>query len=130
MSEAGILLRLWRYVRPHRSLLVQGLLLLAASACRLVLPLLVKTAIDEHLVPGDLAGFPGLCAAFAAVAALEFVLRRRQVWTVECAGQNALRDLRVDVFRHLMGRSARFFDRSPVGSLVGRVTTDVGALLS
>lgn len=132
-SDTRILRRLWRFVRPHRGLIALGLvLLLLASACRLVLPLFVMAAIDDHLSPrggaDSQSGLTALCAAFAAVALLEFFLRRWQLLTVERAGQNALRDLRVDLFDHLQRLSARFFDRTPIGRLVGRVTTDVEAL--
>jgi len=127
--DTHLLGRLWRYVRPQRGLIVLGLsLLLVASGCRLVLPLLVMTAIDRHLTADSVDGLGGLCAAFAAVALLEFFTRRWQLLTVERAGQNALRDLRVDLFAHLQRLSARFFDRTPIGRLVGRVTTDVEAL--
>lgn len=127
--DARLARRLWTYVRPHRRLLALGfLLLLATMACRLTLPFLVKVAIDEHLGPGDSEGFWQLVALFAGLALVEAVARRWHMLAVERAGQDALFGLRTSLFRHLQGLPSRFFDRTPTGKLVGRVTTDVEAL--
>ena len=121
--------RLWRQLGRHRRLIWVALaLLLVASACRLTVPWLVRTAIDLHLVPGRLEGFHLLLGALAGVALLEFAVRRWQMFVVDLAGQNGLFDLRQRVFAHLQRLPASFFDRTPIGKLVGRVTTDVEAL--
>ncbi|MCZ6859056.1 MAG: ABC transporter transmembrane domain-containing protein, partial [Alphaproteobacteria bacterium] len=65
---------------------------------------------------------------YLAVAGLEALLRRWQLIALETAGQGSLFDLRLKVFRHLQRLPARFFDRTPIGRLVGRVTTDIEAL--
>ena len=153
--ELRLLGRLWRYVRPERYRLGAALvLLLANQALRLLQPTLVALAIDRFLVPrepsGAWAGFvavwenwaafvgrvvpgsPGplavLIGTFAASAALEYVLRRLQLWWIDLAGQNALLDLRKALFAHLQRLASSFYDRTPVGKLVGRLTTDIEAL--
>jgi len=89
---------------------------------------LVKIAIDEHLSTQQLAGFFPILTAFLGLAVLEALLRRVQQVAVDTGGQNALLDLRLAVFRHLQRLQTRFFDRTPTGKLIGRVTTDVEAL--
>jgi len=127
--DAGLVRRVWRFVRPHQRLIWTGLvLLILASGCRLALPWLVKRAIDEHLAVGDLDGFRVLVAGFVGLAACEFGIRRLQMYTVERAGQNSLYDLRLALFRHLQKLSSAFYDKTPIGRLVGRVTTDIEAL--
>ncbi|KAA3611565.1 MAG: ABC transporter ATP-binding protein [Planctomycetota bacterium] len=121
--------RFWIFIRPHQRLVWAGLgLLLSASLLSLAKPFLVMRAIDQHMVPGRMEGFYPLAGIFLAVAVLEFFLRRRQMYTVDLAGQKALLDLRVQLFRHLQRLSSSFYDRTPIGRLVGRVTTDVQAL--
>ena len=127
--EARLVRRIWGWIRPHRRLLFAGLaLLLLASACRLALPWLVKAMIDGPLTEGTLAGLAPLLAAFAGLALLEVLARGLQAWFVDLAGQRALYDLRMALFRHLQRLHARFYDRTPTGRLVGRVTTDIEAL--
>lgn len=127
--DATLLLRLWPWVRPHqRWLWISLALLLVTSAVALVRPWLLKLAVDGFLGPGELQGFGWLVAGVVAAAVLELVTRAVQTYTLELAGQSALLDLRRAVFRHLQRLSASFYDRTPIGRLIGRVTTDVEAL--
>lgn len=121
--------RLLPFVRPYRRLIGVSLaLLLAGSAAGLATTWILKLAIDDHLGTGDFSGFGILVGAFALLALVELVAKGFQLWTVDVAGQNALLDLRSAVFRHLQRLSSSFYDRTPIGRLVGRVTTDVEAL--
>jgi len=127
--DAQLVRRLWAYVRPYRLLVAASLaLLVGTSAAALGMTWLVKTGIDEFVRPGDFDGFAALVQGFCALALVEVVGRALQTWTIDKAGQNALLDLRLDVFRHLQRLSSSFYDRTPIGRLVGRVTTDVEAL--
>ncbi|MEM7199193.1 MAG: ABC transporter ATP-binding protein [Planctomycetota bacterium] len=121
--------RLWQVILPQRWLIATSLgLLLLSSGCRLAQPWLVMLAIDRHLVPGDLDGFWPLAWSFLAVAVIDLWARHAQLITIERAGQAALVALRERVFGHLQRLPAAFFDRTPIGRLVGRVTTDIEAL--
>ncbi|MDA0668127.1 MAG: ABC transporter ATP-binding protein [Planctomycetota bacterium] len=127
--DKGLVKRLWVFVAPHQKWLWKGLgLLMLVSACRLTMPWLIKLAIDQHLSIGDLSGYYPLLMAFAVVASIDALLRRSQQLAVETGGQNALLDLRLALFRHLQELPAAYFDRTPTGRLIGRVTTDVEAL--
>lgn len=151
----SLLKRLWVFVRPERYRLLAAVsLLLINQALRLLQPTLVALALDRFLVPREPSGawahvvtafegwastvsglVPGgasplavLIGTFAAAAGLEFFLRRIQLWWIDLAGQNALLDLRKALFAHLQRLSSSFYDRTPVGRLVGRLTTDIEAL--
>ena len=127
--DARLVRRLWTYIRPQQRLIWISLGLLTVTSCaRLALPYLVKIGIDEHIAPGNMEGFWPLLIGFALVAVIEVVGKAFETWTIDKAGQNALLDLRMAVFRHLQRLSSSFYDRTPIGRLVGRVTTDVEAL--
>lgn len=127
--DVELLGRLWSFIRPHQRWLWAGLACLVfMSGSRLIMPWLVKIALDDYLSLGDLTGYYPLVLLFLGVALVDASLRRLQQVLVETGGQSALRDLRVALFQHLQRLSASFFDRTPTGRLVGRVTTDVEAL--
>lgn len=127
--EPQLLARLWAYVRPYRRLVLVSLaLLLLTQAAGLLQFFLLRHAIDTHMVPRRVDGLTWLLAGLLGVSALEYFSRRRQVWTLDLAGQNALVDLRRDLFRHLQRLNSSFYDRTPIGKLVGRVTSDIEAL--
>jgi ATP-binding cassette subfamily B protein len=127
--DARLLRRLWRYVRPYRTLLLLSvLLLLAVSAAQLAQPYLIKVAIDEHILTGESEGFPTVVALFLGALLAEFLLRFAQLYVLEATGQNVVFDLRDELFSHLQRLPSSFFDRNPVGRLMTRVTSDVEAI--
>lgn len=128
-SRADLLRRIGAVVWPQRGQIAASLvLLLVHSGCRLAQPWLVMLILDRHVIGRQAEGFWGLAVGFVAVALVELVARWAQQLTIESAGQRALLRLRRDVFAHLQRLPAAFFDRTPIGRLVGRVTTDVEAL--
>lgn len=127
--DLSLFRRLWTYVRPHQRYVWVSLgLLLASSFSQLAAPWMVARAIDLNLRTGDLTGFGERIALAGLFAVIEIFCKGLQTWTLDVAGQNALLDLRLEVFRHLQRLSSRFFDRTPIGRLIGRVTTDIEAL--
>jgi ATP-binding cassette, subfamily B, multidrug efflux pump len=127
--DLQLLKRLWVYLQPHQRWMWRGFgFLLAGSALRLLGPYLIKTLIDQNLTPRTMDGFYPLLSTFLLVVVGEALFRRVQMVAVDTAGQNALLDLRLALFRKLQQLPAKFFDRTSTGRLIGRVTTDVEAL--
>ena len=127
--DADLMRRLWRYVSPHRRLIAVSLLfLVGVSAVQLGQPYLIKQAIDGPIAEGDAAGLIRIVLVFAALLLMEFSLRFGQTYFLEKTGQRVVHDIRQELYRHLHSLSSSFFDRTPVGRLVTRVTTDVESL--
>ncbi len=124
-----LLLRLWPHVRPHRAFLFGSLLLLLIMAAfGLVRPLIMRAALSGLQQPGgggDLAQYGFM---LAGVIVVEQLLAFPQMYWVQIAGARAMADLRTKVFTFLHTRSLAFFDRTPIGRLVTRVTNDVDAM--
>lgn len=121
--------RFWIYVRPHRRWLWLGLLMIpvvaAVSALR---PLLVKQAIDVDIAGGDALGLRFTAMLFLGAVMAEFFASAVQVYAMQRAGNVTINDLRRGIFRHVLRLPARFYDRTPIGSLLSRSTSDVEAL--
>jgi ATP-binding cassette subfamily B protein len=150
--DARLLRRLWPYVRRYRGQVVLTLLLVFPMFVLELAPAwIVKTGIDRVIAPavgGDLLAHASAASAneplrwllrapsgvapliwlaglyltaMALGALLQFIHATVMSWT----GQSAMRDLRGDVFRHIVCLHLGFFDRYPVGRLVTRATNDV-----
>jgi ATP-binding cassette subfamily B protein len=127
--DARLMRRLLEHLRPHARLVaVSVALLVALSALELAGPYLTKIAIDRHILRHDLPGLARLAAVYLAVLVASFVLRYAQTFTMYVTGQRVMRDLRMQLFRHLLRLSVSFFDRNPVGRLMTRLTNDVEVL--
>ncbi len=111
---------------PYRRSAVGALLLLPlVTVSRLVQPYLVKVAIDEHIVPGQLTGFTSIIALFLFAVFSESLFGFVQGYLAQAVGQRLMSDLRFQGFTHLLRLPARFFDHHPSGRLVTRLTGDV-----
>lgn len=127
--DARLMRRLLGYLGPYRhSAFAAIACLVLGSACSIVQPYLTKLAIDRAIQSGDVGGLTGIAALYALSILLVFALSFGQTMLVNLMGQKVMRDLRLEIFRHLQQLEAAFFDRNPVGRLMTRVTTDVDAL--
>jgi ATP-binding cassette subfamily B protein len=127
--DTRILLRFGRYVRPYsRAIAVVLVTLPLVAACRLAQPWIIKKAIDSHITTGRLAGLEGIALTFLALLLGEALFAYLQVFLLQSVGQRVMSDMRAELFRHVMGLPVSWFDRTPVGSAVTRLTSDVEVL--
>ncbi|MBI4539348.1 MAG: ABC transporter ATP-binding protein [Gemmatimonadetes bacterium] len=127
--DARLMRRLLRYLIPHRWPVAAAVgLLVLASAVELVGPWLTKIALDEAVPNRDGRLLGLLAAVFIASLVVAFALQYAQELLTTWLGQRVMYDLRTEIFRHLQRMDLRFFDRTPVGRLLTRVTSDVEVL--
>lgn len=121
--------RLFAYVRPWRRLAAGAVTLIMAQAgLQLVGPLLTRWVIDDALPARDARGVTIAAALFALAMGAQFAVTYGETVLTALLGQRVMRDLRHELFTHLQMLPVRVFDRTPVGRLVTRTTSDVEAL--
>ncbi|HET6204725.1 MAG TPA: ABC transporter ATP-binding protein [Planctomycetota bacterium] len=124
--DARLLRRLLPFGRPHRRLLLLGVLaLFGLTAAEFAGPWLLRLAIDGPIRRRDAHAFLPYALGFAAVALGAGFFRWAEGIAMNRAGQGVIRDLRLALFAHLQRLSLAFYDRNAVGRLVTRVTSDV-----
>ena len=127
--DGRLMRRLLAYLAPYKlRVVVSFVLVLVASALKLVGPILTKIVIDDYITVGNLSGLNTIAAVYVLALVLQFVVSYFQIYIMNMAGQRVLADMRREIFSHLQKLQSSFFDRNPVGRLVTRVTTDVDAL--
>lgn len=121
--------RLVGYTRPYGWLVLGAVvLLLVEGALQLVGPLLTRSVIDDAIPSGDTAAVMRATTLFALSLAGSFVAQYGETLLTARLGQHVMHDLRTQLFAKLQRLSIPYFDRTPVGRLVTRVTSDVEAL--
>jgi ATP-binding cassette, subfamily B, bacterial len=124
--KPGTVKRIAGYARPYLRDLVLFLALNALAAGIVVAnPVLLKTIIDEGIIPRNASLVIWLAVAVAALALFEAVLRLAQRWFSSRIGEGLIYDLRTEVFTHVQRQPVAFFMRTQTGSLVSRLNTDV-----
>ena len=134
LTDAQLIVRLWLYMKPHRSLLFTALLLYIPIVGAMMLePWLIGEAIDEYLKgAGSSAerlagvthyGLIGVAAALGGAAAMGL-----QQLCLQRLGLNTLRDLRRTTFDKAMRLDLKIYDHEPVGRVMARMTNDIDSL--
>jgi ATP-binding cassette, subfamily B, multidrug efflux pump len=127
--DRRLMKRFLRYLSPYRWEVAGVLFLLPlVAATKLAQPWLLKLAIDRHIVAGRMEGLPLLALWFLLLIVGESLVTFLEVWLLQHMGQRVMQDLRMELFTHLQRMPAAFFDWTPTGSVVTRLTSDVEVL--
>ena len=128
-NDWRLMLSLLPYAKKNSKQLVISLLLLVPlSIASAVQPILVQQGIDGPIKSGDLLGLRWICLVILLTIAVRLAFQSWQGYLVQEVGQKITADIRTDLFRHVTSLSTSFFDRTPVGKLITRLTSDVEAL--
>ncbi len=127
--DLHLLRRLLSYLRPHKGLVALALLGLAlGTACQLAGPYLIKVIIDRHITAGVFPGMIRWVALYLLSLAGAMGFLYVQMLSVSVLGQRVILAIRKEMFSRLERLPVSFFDRTPTGRLMTRLTSDVDAL--
>ena len=127
-------LRLARSLAPYRRMFLLNLLFtLGATASQLLGPKFIQLGIDRYLVQFTSArqAFEGILmmsAVYLFNLLLGWWLTAGQVKSAIAVGQQAMNDLRLQVFEHIQRLSLSYFDRTHHGRILARADTDIDSL--
>ncbi len=130
-TDKKILFRLLSYTKPHKKALSWGfLLLLLTTIGDIVGPILVKIFIDDYLTPGKLTFKPLLIlgSVYMGIQIIKAILMFFQLVKFQEIALKIIQQLRIDVFSKVQALGLRYFDQTPAGSIVSRVTNDTEAI--
>jgi ATP-binding cassette subfamily B protein len=133
VDAQGVDLRLMRrllaYLRPHKALIALALLgLTLGTACQLAGPYLIKVIIDRHITAAVFPGMIRWVALYLLSLAGAMGFLYLQMFSVSVLGQRVILAIRKEMFSRLERLPVSFFDRTPTGRLMTRLTSDVEAL--
>jgi ATP-binding cassette subfamily B multidrug efflux pump len=121
--------RLFAYVRPYGRLVAGSLvLLMVEGVLQLAQPLLTRHVIDVAVPAHDAAEVQRSALAFVAVLFTLLGTSYGQVLLTTKLGQSVMHDLRRQIFAHVQRLPVPYFDKTPVGRLVTRITADIESL--
>ena len=119
------------YLRKYQWRLI-GILLLIVTVVGIDLsqPLIVKEAIDRHLCVAhpDYAAIARMSGIYLGVVLLAFALTYLQEVLLQATGQRIVRDIRANLFQHILSLSVKYFDQNPSGRIITNLVSDTEAL--
>lgn len=121
--------RLVKYIRPRLGRVILAVVLsIILSGLMLAPSVMLKYVVDDYILPGQMSGVWLIAGAFMLILILTYIIESYTFYEIQKIGQESIRDLRMDLFRHLEHQSLGFFDKKAVGWLVTRMTSDVNVL--
>ena len=129
VPDRVLIARLARYVLKHKGRLVIAVVaVLVASLSGLVPPYLLKVAIDNYIVQGNLTGLTFIAIILVAIYLINWFSDYQRTYQISWLGQNMVNQIRINLFSHLHDLSFSFYDRSEAGRIISRVTNDTDTL--
>lgn len=127
--DVGLFRRVMQFVRPYRRLFwITFGLTIFLSLVSVVRPVLMAKMVDDHAAKGDSTGLYVLMAIVVGLLFVEAIVQFYQAYWTSWLGQTVTFDLRQQLFAKIVGFRMRYFDRTPIGTLVTRVISDIGTI--
>ena len=118
--------RVFAFVRPYRGLFWGTFALtILLAGLGVVRPMLMGRMIDDHAMAGDASGLLRITLIIVGLLVLETALQFYQSYWTSWLGQAVTFDLRKRLFEHMLRFKLRWFDRTPIGTMVTRVVSDI-----
>lgn len=126
----GQLKRLFSYMKPYKKqmLPIIIIMMLLGAITKLTIPLLIREAIDNSIIPKDKNLLFLIVGIMLTVYVIQWLANTFRIKYTNMIGQRVIYDLRHDLFSHIQKLSFRFFDTRPAGSVLVRVTNYVNSL--
>ncbi|HXI15161.1 MAG TPA: ABC transporter ATP-binding protein [Chloroflexota bacterium] len=133
-SDREVVTRMLALLSPYKPrLAISFVLMIVAAAATLAQPRIISLSIDEGILgrngqPADLNRLYYWGAAYVVTLVVFWFGSYWQTWVLSLVGQRVLFTLRTRMFNHLQKLSLRFYDRTGIGHIISRNTSDISAL--
>jgi ATP-binding cassette subfamily B multidrug efflux pump len=125
----SVVSRFLGHFRPYRKQVALGVGLIPVSvAFSILFPWLIMKIIDEQLVPGHTEGLMFAAFALAGVLVGNYIADAVFNYSLQSAAQHAIADIRADMFNRVLHFPRRYFDKTPMGVTLTRLTSDLEAI--
>ncbi len=123
--------RLLRYTNPYKwTFYFVAVAAILLSFLAILRPYLLQVTIDESILPQDGENLVYYITLMLGALMLEVIFQFLFIYFANWLGQEVIRDLRVNLFKHMLGFKMKYFDKSAVGRLVTRAVSDIETIAS
>ena len=128
-KDLNYLSNFYHYLKPYKKSTVIGFLMMPFSvACNLLLPWLMIKVIDEHLTSAKLEGLTVLIGMMLLVLVVNYFADAFYAYLLKRSGQQAVFDMRMALFKRVLALPRSYFDKTPAGVTLSRLTSDLEAI--
>ncbi len=115
-----------RYMGPYKGIFWASVILtILLAAVAPALPMLVEYTLDKYILKADASGLTWMLIAMIALLIVQTIIRYYHTLTTNVLGQNVIRDIRIQVFNHIINLRLKYFDNTAIGKLITRTISDL-----
>jgi ATP-binding cassette subfamily B protein len=127
--DVNLLRRMSRYMRPyHTAFWISVVLTILLAAVAPALPMLIQHTLDNYILNFDTAGLSYMLMAMLGLVVVQTLIRYYHTLMTNTLGQSVIRDIRIQVFNHIVQLRLKYFDRTALGKLITRTISDLETL--
>lgn len=129
VSKVRTLGRLFAYLLTHKASIFAVLLIMAYCVCvSLINPLIIESAIDDHISVGDYTGLYRIAAIALVLNAILIILVKARMYIMAKVCNKVLVTIRQQLYTHIQTLDFKFFDSRPTGKILARIIGDINSL--
>lgn len=129
--DGKVLIRIFQFVKPYQKIFYTIVfLILLGGVLTPTRPYLIEYTINNHIPEGNYTGLYQMIGLMLVLSVLQAVVQFFQAYMSDWLGQNVIRDIRVQLYKHILSMKLQFYDKTPVGRLITRTVSDVETLAS
>lgn len=131
MPKQSTARRLFAYALVYKFRIIGALLILCtAVGAELAGPFIIKTIIDSHLYKntGDLTAVLWLLGLYMGLLVVASICNFTQSYLLQSTALQIIKNMRMDLMKHIQRIPLRYFDNTPIGQIVSRIANDTEAV--
>ncbi|QEC53967.1 ATP-binding cassette subfamily B protein [Anseongella ginsenosidimutans] len=124
--DLSLIKRVLRYARPYRKIFFWSIVLTITLAVLAPLrPWMIEYTVDKYISVNDLRGLELMILLMFVALLLEVFVKYTHTFYTNVLGQSVVRDMRTDTFNHITSLRLKYFDKTPIGTLITRNVSDL-----
>lgn len=124
--DTALLKRVMKYVGPYKlTFYFTGVLVVVLAFLAPLRPYLIQQIIDVEVGQGNEQGVLNLTLLLIGILIVEGVVQFYQTYLANWLGQTIIKDLRVQLYEHILSFKLKYFDKTAIGTLVTRTVSDI-----
>ena len=124
--DSRLLRRIYKYLAPYKKVFfISVLLTILLAIIAPVRPYMVQYTIDHYILEQDQQGLLYMVVLMFIMLGIQTLVQYYHTVLTNWLGQSAILDLRKLVFSHLLSLRLKYFDHTPIGTLVTRAVSDL-----
>jgi len=124
--DTALFKRVMKYVKPYNKIFYfTALLVILLAILAPLRPQIIRHIVDVEIQQSNRDGVLMFTLLFIGIMLLEAIIQFYQTYLANWLGQTIIKDIRVQLYKHVLSFQLKYFDRTPIGRLVTRTVSDI-----